>query len=86
MVGLGRVWSTLEMDSGHKNKKIGYDPKSLRFFKGFYALSTIRCKRAEGATRALRKVAFGPLASLAMTANLNLFASLTRNYLTGNAS
>ena len=41
---VGRAWragSTLEMDSEHKNKKIGFYPKSLRPFLGFYALLTI---------------------------------------------
>ena len=28
----GRARSTLEMDSGHKNKKFGFYPKSLRPF------------------------------------------------------
>ena len=31
-VGSGRIGSTLEIDSGHNNKKIGYYPKSLRPF------------------------------------------------------
>ena len=32
MAGLGRAGPTLEMDSSHKNDKIGFYPKSLRPF------------------------------------------------------
>ena len=32
IVGSGMAGSTLEIDSGHKNKKIGYYPKSIRPF------------------------------------------------------
>jgi len=40
-VGSGRIGSTLEIDSGHKNKKIGFYPKSLRpFYTDF-----MRCRR-----------------------------------------
>ena len=43
----GRKGSTLEMDSGHKNKKIGLYPKSLELFLQFHM-------HVEGTSRALR--------------------------------
>ena len=61
----GRVDSTLEMNSGPKNKKIGFYPKSLRLFSKILEViydSMYACSR--DSFRALREDAFGDLASL----------------------
>ena len=64
-VGSRRAGSTLQMDSGHKNKKIRSYQKFVSPFKGFYAMSTILIHTCRKKTSpALREDAYGALARI----------------------
>ena len=56
---------TLEIDSGYKNRNIGFYPKSIDYFWGFYALMTII--QIEGAS--LRSARTPTVTSLRFTHN-----------------
>ena len=62
-----RGLKTLEIDSGHENKKIGSHPKSLRSFLKILCVVDDSICVVEGTSRALREDAFGDLAWLAIT-------------------
>ena len=60
LVGLGRVWLTSEIDSGYKNKNIGFYPKSQRLFLRILCVVDDYARRR--ILSGLREDAFGALA------------------------
>ena len=84
----GRAGSTLEIDSGYKNKNIGFHPKSLRqFLRILYVVddSIYIMIHVEGTSRALRKDAFGDLGWLSSQLIILIKSSFLPNKLTNIA-